>query len=283
MPANVRAAAIGSKDFSHMPFLSRIGGRSVLVFSRSGVRPRRVPRYHGRDARRVWRLYHVELEQEEPDLNEARPIPTGSEPNEVECSPCVCERGGEVHLSFIGTRGHGWAPVQHRLYRMSGPSLGDLGRPQLVVKRPCYCGFWRPDLMATGSGKDGRIRVLHGDKKLRLVTDFRELGRVSFCAGEPLRLLITGVLRGEMSSVGGEPVHRTIVYDLAARKVLGEVRVQGKPVYKPAICDGAIAFARQTWEGGEGWKLTFGREFELVDTPIRVRVKKANNRLAREA
>ena len=112
-------------------------------------------------------------------------------------------------------------------------------------------------------------------EKFDLVTGFRELSRISYCSGQPSRLLITGVARDETKKVADEPVNRTILYDLAEREVVGEVRIEGQPVYKPALCEGLVAFARQGWEGGEGWRLDFHRQPELVATPIEVHREKA--------
>ena len=106
MSTDLRLPASESKHLSHMPFLCRVGGvcAGVLAF---GAAVLRVPRYHIGDVRRVWRLFFLEWDEADPDWTEVRPIRTGFEPNEVECSPCVCEQGGEVHLSFIGSAATG--------------------------------------------------------------------------------------------------------------------------------------------------------------------------------
>jgi len=220
---------------THMPFLARRGDRAVIVFGHSHEFSTRVPHYGRTRIGRLWKLRWSQVSADDiardgVNVEESSPVETGLEPNEVECSPCLSLDKSETHLSFIGTIGHGTGPLRHRLYRMSGPDLTQLAPAQLVSDDHCYCGFWRPDLVATGDG-DGRIRLAFtGGKKRQVESGFARIARISYRADFPHHLMVTG-----SDSLEFEAPMRTFVYDVQADEVAGEILANGHPTYKPAL------------------------------------------------
>jgi hypothetical protein len=191
---------------SHMPFLASDRGGFLLVFSRSDETPQRVPQYHPTDTTRVWKLFILRFDRRGELDGDVLPVRSALPDNEVECSPCLSHSGGAYHLSFIATRGHGMAPIRHRLYRASGRSPHDLGTPRPVSDDECYCGFARPGLVAAAAGTDGRIE-LRGGRRRVLDTDFRSISRIGYCFDAPQRLLITGALQAGGTTRGRPPIN----------------------------------------------------------------------------
>ncbi|MES2789512.1 MAG: hypothetical protein V4719_07815 [Planctomycetota bacterium] len=225
----------GIAPFAHMPFLARRGDRAIVVFGQSQDSDTRVPGYGRTRIGRLWKLRYSEVSAEQLarkglDLEESVPLETGLERNEVECSPCLFLGKSEAHLSFIGTLGHGTGPLRHRLYRMSGTDLAHLAPAQLVSENHCYCGFWRPDLMATGTG-DGVIQLaLAGGEERQIDTGFARIARISYRADFLHHLMVTG-----SDSLEFDAPMRTFVYDMEADYVAGEILADGRPTYKPAL------------------------------------------------
>lgn len=249
---------------THMPFLARRGNRAVVVFGQSHEPSARVPHYGRTRIGRLWKLRISEVSAEELareglDADESAPIETGLERNEVECSPCLYLSQREAHLSFIGTIGHGTGPLRHRLYCMSGPDLARLGSAKMVSDDHCYCGFWRPDLMVTGDG-DGVIRLTFADGEERKVdTGFARIARISYRADVPHHLLVTG---GE--SPGLEARMRTLVYDVKTEHVVGEILIDGKATYKPALYGALSLLPEEVAHAQRAWRLGVGRQPQLV-------------------
>jgi len=204
-------------------------------------------------------------------LTEAKRINTGLGENEVECSPCVsCDRG-RLYLSFTGTARHGTGPLVHYLYRTSGPDLDNLARPVQVGKEPCFAGFSRPDLTVTASGSDGLIRF-DGNSRFRLGTDFDQIARISFCFDQPSRLLITGITKPDQQRSGPGAQHSTIVYDVDARRVVGQLELDGEPLYKPSIRTGVMAYSGEHAQVREGWRLHSTDRFATKSSKMQARV-----------
>lgn len=248
-------------DLSHMPFLFRHRNELVLVFAWSRLTPRRVPHYSRSGTTRVWSLRWRTYDPQTGKLGPLHHVPTGRGANEVSCSVCVSEGHGELHLSFIGTSHHGTGDLEHHLFRMSGPNLNQLGRAVRVA--PGFCGFWRPDLTAVGTGEDGRFH-LAGSLQGHYVTSFAEIARLSFDPDHPWHLLITGNLPHE-----SQP--RTVVYDAQRGVVLGELQTAGSPVYKPALCDGVLVHPQSIDSPlREAWQLTFTSQFGVVPTAVTI-------------
>jgi hypothetical protein len=276
MPSSVLSPVVSStwegQQLTHMPFLCRAEGQFLLVFARSLFAPRRVPQYSLSGTTRIWRLAWTLGDPHTGHWGLIHPLRTGLQANEVECSPCVSFEAGHVHVSFIATANHGTGLLRHHLFRMSGPSLDRLGPAVRVSPDECFSGFWRPDLAAFSSGRDGEIRLC-GTINARLETGFQEIARVSFDADQPELLLITGVLPGETSLFGGQPQPHTIIYDVARDAVLGEVQVGGAPAYKPSMAGGRLAHVQPhpASRRRESWTVAFEDQLALVPTPVLVR------------
>lgn len=256
---------------THMPFLFRQQNQLKLVYCASDEMPRRVPQYSRAGTTRIWKMYWMPFRDGVGILAEAKRIHTGLGENEVECSPCVSRGGGRLYLSFIASARHGTGPLEHYLYRASGPDLDNLARPMRIGDEPCFAGFSRPDLTVTASGKDGLIRF-DGASRFRLDTDFDEMSRISFCFDQPSRLLITGVSKSDRQRSGTIASHGTIVYDLDERRVLGQLELDGKPLYKPTICTGVMTYSGEHAQVREGWRLRSTDRFAMKSTAMQARV-----------
>jgi hypothetical protein len=249
-----------SQHHAHMPFAFRRDRHLQAVFSQS------VPRFRRRRGQIVsarptaWKLQWVM-----PFVPAMGEIRTGLAANEDECSPTLCEAPGELQLSFIGTLRAEKPNVKtldgasHRLFVMKGPEINQLQSATRYSDEECYCGFARPDLAILASGVDGNARIV-GRKAKTLKTSFQQLARISYCFDAPSKLLITGV-RGPGS------LPETILFDLDAVRILGELRVQGQPCYKPSLLsDLAVVpvppFCKQ------GWRLSYGDHYEIRPTTI---------------
>lgn len=149
---------------------------------------------------------------------------------------------------------------------MSGPDLERLAPAELVTDLQCYCGFWRPDLTVTGTG-DGLIRLAfaHGETR-QLDTDFARIARVSYRADFPHHLLITG---GDLP--GPETPVRTLIYDLKGENVVGEIRVDGGPTYKPALYGTLLLLPEEVPHAQRAWRLGVSRQPQLVPVDRRFR------------
>ncbi len=263
MPSAALEPTIQSTDLSHMPFLFQQGGDLIMVFAWSRFRPRRVPQYSRSGTTRIWRLAWQKYDLRSGAMGLLHRLDTGLEANEVACSPCVDTVEGDITVSFIGTAHHGTGPLEHHLFRMRGPSLDQLQPAVAVSSVPCFCGFSRPDLTATGSGADGYFR-LEGAVQARFSTSFTEIARLSYDPNHPWQLLITGTLPNETQA-------RTIIYHAKHAVVLGELQVAGAPTYKPALCDGVLAQPLPVQSRfRESWRVAFTRHYSVSPTPIRV-------------
>lgn len=246
----------------HMPFAFRIGRDICAVYSQSLPQFRRrfrkiVPDNPGR-----WKL-HWSM----PHLPAFGPIDTGLGENEDECSPAVCEVKGEFHLSFIGTAGPKRTSDKsldregHRLFVMSGPAIDRLGKARPYSEQETYCGFVRPDLAMRASGTDGTIHV-DRDKTKTIRTSYAELYRISYCFDSPSQILITG-------SRGRGKLPETIIVDVRLRKVIGELRFQGQPTYKPSLLSNMAVIPTQAMPG-EGWRLSNSSQFSIEPSSVSV-------------
>jgi len=232
---------------------------------------RRVPQYSMSGTTRVWRLAWSEYDPYAAQWGIVHPLRTGLAANEVECSPCVSIHAGQVHVSFIGTAGHGTGRLEHHLLRMSGPGLDQLAPAIYVSAEECFSGFWRPDQTALSSGRDGTIR-LRGTIDASLESDFEEIARISFTDDDHQRLLITGVLPGEIESFAGQPQPHTVVYDVVRDVVVGELLVGGVPAYKPSLSGGKVAHVEpHPSPRRESWKVSFDNRPTIVPTGIVVK------------
>lgn len=249
---------------THMPFLARRGERAVVVFGQSHEPSERVPHYGRTRTGRLWKLRICEVAAEELarsglDVQESTPIETGLQRNEVECSPCLFLSDREAHLSFIGTIGHGTGPLRHRLFCMSGPDLARLAPAKMVSDEHCYGGFWRPDLTVTGNG-DGLIRLsFAGGEKRQVDTGFARIARISYRADFPHHLILTG-----SDSLGRDARMRTLVYDVKAEHVVGEIVVDGQPTYKPGLYGALSLVPEKVSHAQRAWRLRVGKQPQLV-------------------
>lgn len=268
MTLNPSARAAGT--LSHMPFLARQGNRVVVVFGQSHEPGTRVPRYGRTRIGRLWKLRRTEISADQLtraglDVDDSKPIETGLEPNEVECSPCLSIDEKQTRLSFIGTLGHGTGPLRHRLYRMSGANLDTLEPAELVSDEHCYCGFWRPDLTVTGDG-GGLLRLQFSKGESRMLdTGFERVARVSYRADLLNHLLVTG-----NNGPPGTYAHaRTLVYDTTAERVIGEIRANGAPTYKPGVYGGLMLLPEELPNADRGWRLGLGRAIQMANVDWR--------------
>lgn len=260
-----------SNRLTHMPFLYRHENQLELVCCISDETSRRVPQYSRAGTTRVWKLYWMPFRDGIGILAEAQRIQTGLGENEIECSPCVSRDGGQLYLSFIATARHGTGPLTHYLYRANGSDLDQLSRPVRIGTEPCYAGFSRPDLTAMASGNDGLIRF-DGNTRFRLDTDFDQISRISFCFDQPSRLLVTGISKSDRQLSGPSALHSTVVYDLEQRRVVGELELDGRPLYKPTLCTGVVAYAGERAHVREGWNLRSTTRHATKSSDVRARV-----------
>jgi hypothetical protein len=244
----------------HMPFLFHRDGQLQGVFSESVRRFRRrggaiVPH---RSA--AWKLQWIM-----PLVPASGLIHTGLSEDEDECSPTVCQADGGIQLSFIGTLLDERPAVKtldgasHRLIVMKGADIDSLGPATRFSDDECYCGFARPDVAILASGVDGTARIV-GRRSKTLKTSFSQLGRISYCFDAPSTILITGIVRR------GRPPE-TILYDLEKDVVLGELRINGRPSYKPSLISG-LAIAPVPPVGKQGWQLSYGDPHEIAPTDV---------------
>jgi hypothetical protein len=118
-------------------------------------------------------------------------------------------------------------------------------------------------LAILASGVYGNARIVSRETKT-LKTSFRQLARISYCFDAPSKILITGVAeRGRLPE--------TIVFDLDAGRVLGELRVHGRPCYKPSLLAG-LAVVPVPPVCKQGWRLSYGDRYKIVPTSIEARV-----------
>ena len=202
-----------------------------------------------------------------PSISAAGRIVTGLDAREVECSPSVCEVEGGVQLSFIGTMsserpktpvaGH----VAHRLFVMRGPEIDQLEPAVPYNNEHCYSGFARPDLVILSSGEDGTARIVV-PRPQTLKTSFRSISRINYCFDAPSRLLLTGY--SDPSSG-----FATVVFDLTARRLLGELKIDGESTYKPSVLAGT-AVLPSVDPGTSNFSLSQKSEYSLHPTSIRV-------------
>ena len=120
---------LGDKPiFSHMPYIHDAGGSVSMLLCLSD---RVVEKTSRRPAYRPWKIHAYDFANKTSTR-----IETGSEPNDVECSPVCYYRDGLFHLSFVLGK---WVPCHEydeyrdlRLYTMTGKSLTQLGEMQPV-------------------------------------------------------------------------------------------------------------------------------------------------------
>ena len=316
-----RPHRLTDRSLSHMPFIARTGGRLLVLFSRTQEVDHRVPRYGRTRTGRVWKLHYTELIEAMPagaelQTSAATRLETGLDANEVECSPCLWLAEEKVHLSFIGTSGHGTGPLRHRLYKMSGRDLNSLGPAETVSEQECFCGFWHPGMTVIGDGS-GLLQLTVADGLPReLDTGFARIARVSYCADSPSLLLVTGgdretpqrptssgrlddggldveppdkgaaanrqpddasaglVPPAEASRPGGaELLMRTLVYDATADRVVGELQVDGRATYKPALCGDLALVPEEVPQVHRGWRLGALRRPQFTGTARRFHSK----------
>jgi len=256
-----------------MPFLFRHRNELILVHCASDPAPRAAIQPLG-DHPRVKNVLDAVPRRSRDGvgiLSEAKRINTGLGENEVECSPCVSRGRGRLYLSFIATARHGTGPLVHYLYRASGPDLDNLIRPVRVGSEPCFAGFSRPDLTVTATGNDGLIRF-DGKARFRLDTGFDRIARISFCLDQLSRLLITGITKSDRQRFGPGAPHRTIVYDIDQRRVIGQLELDGEPLYKPSICTGVMAYSGEHDQVREGWRLHSTDRFATKPSDMQARV-----------
>jgi len=204
-----------------------------------------------------------------PGLSAAAPIDTGLAQREVECSATVCEVEGGVQLTFIGTVSEGYPKmpvpghVAHRLFVMRGPEIDQLGLAVPYNDEHCVSGFARPDLVIMSSGEDGTARIVEPHKKT-LKTSFQSIARISYCFDAPSQILLTGYLNPSLPMA-------TVVYDLAAHRVLGELKVAGESTYKPSVL-GSSAAIPHLGADGHSWSVMHNTSYSLHPTSIGVEV-----------
>jgi len=250
---------------SHMPFFD---GRT-LVFCRSAeVRQRRFkkggaiwqaleehPELRERFAAlsryslfeyRPWKLAWCDWRQREP-----RTIVTGLPAEAIECSPAFYRAEGFYQLSFLGG-----VPreerMEYHLYVMRGPSLEALGPAERVTDEPTRLGFLSPQWSCRSAGPHLRLEAQTVGHSLMLEHSFARLHRMTYCADDPQRLILTGR--------GGDFQSLSLVHDLRTGTT-HEIRLP-EPVYKATLWRNRIVFSARVSDELEDFELRHG-SYEL--------------------
>lgn len=255
-----------SENDMHMPFVfHREPGKPEVLYSQCTprLRPRNGKMVAGRPT--AWKLHWLA-----PDAEFARRVFTGLEETADECSPTLSVTDRGVQVSFVGAvrpdrraaRSAGDRPRlgPHRLFVMRGPNLRRLSPAVPFNDEQCYCGFARPDLAVLGSGADGTARI-YGERTGELRTGFVHIARISYCFDAPSRILVTGVPERRTP-------YQTIVFDLDAGKVLGELKVDGLSSYKPSLCGNLAVTPCQGRAGLQHWRLQASEKYSVETTAV---------------
>ena len=261
----------GPLSNTHMPFLTKIGGKKLLFFCGDGGDVNDVPQMGGALKYRVWKLMLCRLSTMEG--RELTPPQAG--PESVVCSPEVyyCAADGFYHITYsIGSRGL-YQPPAYLLYdSVLVPTDGgffELGDTEVVLTprhRNIFNGFktdkWVIYHNTNESYGDGVNSVFNISEygtgiRHRVKTDFTAIYRISYLWDSPLKLLITGsTLLGELS---------TYLYNWDAREVEGEVVAENAPVYKCTIFKGNLVHTVQKNDGNfEERDLHITQDWEIL-------------------
>jgi hypothetical protein len=218
---------------THMPFLTPgESGKPVLLFCQA-------------DASRIWKLY-----AQTSDGRILR-LSTGMPEDVCECSPTAWHDGTGWHMSFIA--GGGKPNPLHRLYRMDGPALHQLGQP--VSVQATRAGFvYRDRLVHAEMDNLVHVRQPTGDFDIELPGAF--IYRVAYRADRPDTLLISGQWQTEDDAF-------TLEYDLTSGEQ-SMIECDGYPAYKCTILGDQMLYAQRIGEQFEHRRVTAAKSVASV-------------------
>lgn len=204
---------------THMPFLTTgIDDQLVCFFCKADA-----TKSNSITFQKLWKIWCIEGDA-------PFQINTSLPPHYMECAPTAWYDGNLWHLSFIAGDEYGGGPLQ--LYKMSGPSLSDLG--QAISIREGRSGF-ASETYTVGSGGLNFVFVKRvGSPQVDLELPGAFIGRLAYQADRVNRILIGGQWETEREVF-------TLEYDLVTKKQ-SFLYCDGRPAYKPSVFGNTILY-----------------------------------------
>lgn len=201
----------------------------------------------------VWKIYWTYLD----DFNPQR-LETGINKEFVECNPTVVYNNGKYILSVCVQEIISGAVVSF-LYTSEGSDFFKLPSLENTYVSTSACtSFGNFEIISKDNSK---LYICNEEEYKAYETNFQITRISSFNLSNEL-ILLTGWY-GMPYRDDSNP--RTIVFNYVKNKILGEIFVEGEPVYKSSIFGNEIVFAKREGENAEQRRLYYSDNYEIEE------------------
>jgi hypothetical protein len=239
--------------YSHQPYICELEGIAYLFFCYCDL-PIKATYGVSEYSYMPWKIAYAEW-LGDGKIRNIRRYETGLKPRDVECSPFFYEHEGKTNCSFIGGVFNEEDTCIYNMYAASGDDLNSLSQAEIVFKESVFAGF-----------QNNKYQLRNWQELECEIEDLATNQTTTFFPDEldSVRRIVGVRFKDDIALITGTKanLHRTFLYDLTNLKSLGEILVNGQPIYKSCLWLDSLVYAKQTGEFEER-QLYYSENYEL--------------------